>query len=325
MTIQTLLIVVVVVTLLVDAEMRHGLISRFAVKLAACLLPQTERARYIEQWTADLHDTPGAMSRFFMALDLFRAGAGVSAQVIAQQLSVGLKPVSTATNTQRGNVMNAVAIPVRSQALVLSESPRGMSSRLSLGTFFAIFVTVGLLWVMSFLITTHASTPEPTAKLRLVPFVRVKPTPEPFKPYTPELIKPQVPPEAPKRSEFPGGDDGTTIAVVKLPPGNIVMGDPTEISFAGEGDLLELVVVRPIYPPQAEQRGLEGWCTVQYTVSRSGTVIDPAIVENQCSHSLFQHASLNAALKFRYKPRIIDGIAVDVPGVTKKFNYVMEK
>ena len=89
----------------------------------------------------------------------------------------------------------------------------------------------------------------------------------------------------------------------------------------GEGDYLPIVKVAPIYPARALQRGLEGFCVVQYTVTSLGTIKDPVIIESQCSSSLFHRSSLQAALKFKYKPRVIDGEAVEVPGVQNKFTY----
>jgi len=89
----------------------------------------------------------------------------------------------------------------------------------------------------------------------------------------------------------------------------------------GEGDYLPIVKVAPIYPQRALSRGIEGFCVVQYTVTRNGTIRDPVIIENMCTSSLFQNASLQAAHKFKYKPRVIDGQAVEVPGVQNKFTY----
>jgi protein TonB len=60
---------------------------------------------------------------------------------------------------------------------------------------------------------------------------------------------------------------------------------------------------------------------VQYTVTRQGTIRDPVVVESMCSSSLFHRASIQAAQKFKYKPRVIDGQAVEVPGVQNKFTY----
>ncbi len=45
----------------------------------------------------------------------------------------------------------------------------------------------------------------------------------------------------------------------------------------------------------------------------------------QCTSSLFHRASIQAAMKFKYKPRVIDGQAVEVPGVQNKFTYEIEE
>jgi protein TonB len=89
----------------------------------------------------------------------------------------------------------------------------------------------------------------------------------------------------------------------------------------GEGDYLPIVKVAPIYPQRALSRGTEGFCVVMYTVTRQGTTRDPVVVEDQCTSSLFHRASIQAALKFKYKPRIMDGEAVEVTGVQNRFTY----
>ena len=81
----------------------------------------------------------------------------------------------------------------------------------------------------------------------------------------------------------------------------------------------------PIYPQRALVHGIEGYCVVQYTVTRQGTIRDPFVIEDQCTNSMFHRPSLQAALKFKYKPRVIDGQAVEVPGVQNKFTYVIEE
>jgi protein TonB len=60
---------------------------------------------------------------------------------------------------------------------------------------------------------------------------------------------------------------------------------------------------------------------VQYTVTKQGTIRDPFVVEDQCTSTLFHRASVQAAMKFKYKPRVVDGQAIEVPGVQNKFTY----
>ena len=64
----------------------------------------------------------------------------------------------------------------------------------------------------------------------------------------------------------------------------------------------------PVYPQRALDAGLQGACTVSYTVDVQGRVRSPKVV-GDC-HPLFIRPSLIAAQSFRYQPRIVDGRAV---------------
>ncbi|WP_164838440.1 energy transducer TonB, partial [Pseudomonas sp. BAY1663] len=78
----------------------------------------------------------------------------------------------------------------------------------------------------------------------------------------------------------------------------------------------------PSYPQRALDMGLQGECTVSYTVDRQGRVESPTVV-GDC-HPLFIRPSLAAAKTFRYQPRIVDGRAVAVPDVRNTFHYRIE-
>ncbi len=92
----------------------------------------------------------------------------------------------------------------------------------------------------------------------------------------------------------------------------------------GDGEYLPIVKVAPIYPRRAQTRGITGYCIVEYTVTKSGSISDPFIVE--CSPSgVFDRASVKASLKFKYKPRVVDGEAIAVAGVQNKFTYELEQ
>jgi len=92
---------------------------------------------------------------------------------------------------------------------------------------------------------------------------------------------------------------------------------------AGDGGYLPIVRVAPIYPNRALSRGIEGYCIVEFVVTRNGTTADVKVVE--CSSSLFAKASLKASSQFKYKPRVINGTPIDVPGVQHKFTFELER
>jgi protein TonB len=93
---------------------------------------------------------------------------------------------------------------------------------------------------------------------------------------------------------------------------------------SGDGEYLPIVKVAPIYPRRAQTRGISGYCIVEYTVTKSGSIIDPVAVDCQPA-GVFDRASVKAAHKFKYKPRVVDGEPIAVAGVQNKFTYELEQ
>lgn len=93
---------------------------------------------------------------------------------------------------------------------------------------------------------------------------------------------------------------------------------------SGDGEYLPIVKVAPIYPRRAQTRGIMGYCIVEYTVTTSGAIRDPVAVDCQPS-GVFEKASVKAATKFKYKPRVVDGEPIEVVGVQNKFTYELEQ
>ncbi len=206
----------------------------------------------------------------------------------------------------------------------LAQNQAGNLVRLAIGVVLGLTVTLSLFWLMQYLIATaDRSLNEDTAG-SLVDFVRIKRDEsiqrrqlKPKKPPPPEAAPPQPP--TPQLDDLNPNAEKIAIAAVPVET-DIQMTGGFSLGV-GEGDYLPIVKVAPIYPNRALTRGVEGFCVVQYTVTSLGTTKDPFVVESQCTSSLFHRASINAALKFKYKPRIIDGEAVEVPGVQNKFTY----
>jgi len=212
---------------------------------------------------------------------------------------------------------------------VTSSRDSMMLVRLVIGLLLGAAVTLGLFWIMQYLIATADRSLDDAKRGALVDFVRVKKNEvierkqiKPRKPPPPEAPPPEPP--TPKLDELTPSAD--KIAISAVPVDTDI--DLTSGGFSlgvGEGDYLPIVKVAPIYPRRAVSRGVEGHCIVEYTVTRAGTTRDATVVADECTSSLFKKASVAAALKFKYKPRVIDGQAVEVPGVRNKFTYELEK
>ena len=200
----------------------------------------------------------------------------------------------------------------------------GSIFRLLISLLMALIVTIGLFWVMQNLIETADYSLDHEAVTTILEFVRVERNEhvkendikKPEAPPKPDLQPPQPP--APRLDN----PNPTSVEVTVATPPVITEVDVTGgYNLGAEGDYLPIVKVAPIYPTRALSRGIEGSCVVQYTVTRLGTIKDPVVVQDQCSSALFHDASVNAALKFKYKPRVVSGEEVEVTGVQNKFTY----
>jgi len=87
--------------------------------------------------------------------------------------------------------------------------------------------------------------------------------------------------------------------------GNFASIDKTE-----EGDIIPIVVIRPMYPRDAAIKGLEGWVKVEFTITAIGTVKNPRVIDSKPPR-VFNREAIRAILKWKFKPRVIDGVAVD--------------
>ena len=79
--------------------------------------------------------------------------------------------------------------------------------------------------------------------------------------------------------------------------------------------LIPLVKIQPKYPREALKEGKTGFVTVKLTVDEKGTVTS-AIIEEANPPKIFDAAVIQAVLKWKFKPRVIDGVAVKQVGLT---------
>ena len=184
---------------------------------------------------------------------------------------------------------------------------------------------VSLLWVMQFLIATGKAAITEAYDASFLEFVRVKKEEtveqkedKPERPPEPD----EAPPDFPQQ-DMDSSDLDSFVAVAPVNPG-LDMGLDGELGdfSLAEGDYLPIVKVEPMYPRRAQSRGLEGYCDLQFTVTPLGTTADVLVIE--CTSSLFERASVQALLKFKYKPRVVNGTAIAVPRLRHRITYQIE-
>lgn len=122
-----------------------------------------------------------------------------------------------------------------------------------------------------------------------------------------------------------GDPEGISIAPPQRP--QIGGGDlePLSLGIHSEGDHVPLVVVQPTYPRRAQERGIEGYVVVELTVAPDGSVpADSIFVVTAEPKGYFEREALKTAAKFKYKPKVVDGIAQAVSGVRYQFTFEMQ-
>jgi len=88
------------------------------------------------------------------------------------------------------------------------------------------------------------------------------------------------------------------------------LGNFQQVDQSAEGDIIPVVVIRPMYPREAAISGTEGWVKVEFTITEVGTVKNPRVVAAKPAR-VFNREAIRAILKWKFKPRVVDGIAVE--------------
>lgn len=88
------------------------------------------------------------------------------------------------------------------------------------------------------------------------------------------------------------------------------LGSFSRIDRTAEGDIIPIVRIPPQYPREAALARIEGWVKVEFTITEAGTVKDARIIDAKPSR-VFNRSAIRAILRWKFKPRIIDGVAVE--------------
>ncbi len=189
------------------------------------------------------------------------------------------------------------------------------------------FCALALGWFMDYLIRFSDMRLEESSRIQMLEFVRVKRDEQvERKDRTPPKPQLNETPEVPPMPQDSMDAASTSLAISALPADAGLNLDRGGIGFgAGEGDYLPIVKVAPIFPQRAAMQGIFGTCLVEYTVTTAGTTKNIRVIEEECESSVFYRSSIEAAKRFKYKPRVIDGVAVEVHGVLNRFHYLEEK
>ena len=183
----------------------------------------------------------------------------------------------------------------------------------------------GLFWVMQALIGVTGELGESAVKLS-VDFVRLRRdnTPELKKREPPKREKPEQAPPPPEMNMAKAMNPSEAVGeIIPIVDTGMELEKATSLTSGDGGsdrDVVPLVRPEPEYPASAEARGIVGWVTVGYTIAKSGAVRDPTVIAARPPR-IFDRAALAAIRRWKYNPKIVDGEAVERPGMQITFEF----
>lgn len=185
------------------------------------------------------------------------------------------------------------------------------------------FVTFGLLFVMQLLITLQPAAKTEPRPRTTVDWIKLKIPPTPVITRKElvdkkKLTEAMVPPAQPRTS---GEQEALRVARADpKPPATTTL--TTIGGLFTDGPLVAMVRVRPVYPTRALTYGIEGYVIVQFDISAEGQVLNVVIIES--TDSVFDSAAIKAAERFKFKPRVVNGLAMASYGIQNMFRFRLD-
>lgn len=197
--------------------------------------------------------------------------------------------------------------------------------RLAVSVILSLLVTLALFWFMDWLITSgEKNLARPEDRLQ-VEIVRVRQDEEvqerqrePPRPPQPDE-RPPPPPMDQLRTSRPnlGGVGISTPAIDTGVTGGAGIGSMQE------GDPIPVATIPPQYPREALMQGIEGWVRIEFTIMPDGSVADARVVDAEPRRGIFDREALRAISRWRFRPEVRDGQAVEAPGRRVTIDFTM--
>ena len=193
-------------------------------------------------------------------------------------------------------------------------------SRFLASLLLGVAVTLVLFFIMQALIDSGDQAYRSDSDGQIMEFVRIKDDEslslkDRRKPKKPE--PPKEPPPPPKmivEKQVKPTMNKVKIDIPNIDLPTIAGGGPFLGNWAGnplaEGDVLPIVRIDPQWPREALVEGIEGYVIVEVIIAADGSVASAVVVES-VPRRLFDRNVIRAVLKWKFKPRIINGVAVE--------------
>lgn len=141
----------------------------------------------------------------------------------------------------------------------------------------------------------------------------------------PEKIERKPPPAVPDTPLVVTSHGATDHSLPHATPTFETVVGPIDRMIGGsDRDVVPIVRIKPDYPPRALANGTEGWVKVQFSVAATGMVRDAVVVDAD-PRNVFDKETLQAVMRWRYNPKIENGVAVERIGLQTVLVFELEK
>ncbi|NQY48889.1 MAG: energy transducer TonB [Colwellia sp.] len=139
---------------------------------------------------------------------------------------------------------------------------------------------------------------------------------------------PPPPPKTPPKQQTPEPETSNNTGGLNFNmPGVQMSSASTGLSAPGagmgrDGDATPIVRIEPKYPIQAARDGKEGYVILSFSINKIGGVEDVKVIEAKPKR-VFDKEARRALRKWKYKPKIVDGVPLVQKGLTVQLDFKM--
>ena len=183
-----------------------------------------------------------------------------------------------------------------------------------------VLISLGLFFLMQSLIDSGEQNTNASSEGQIMEFIRIredetlsiKDRRKPQKPKPPK--EPPPPPKLIVEKQIKPTMNRIKIEIPNIDLPSIAGGGPFLGNWVGnplaEGDVLPIVRIDPQWPREALVEGIEGYVVVEVTIGADGSVKDVRVIQAEPKR-MFDRNVIRAVLKWKFKPRIINGVPVE--------------
>ena len=102
-----------------------------------------------------------------------------------------------------------------------------------------------------------------------------------------------------------------------------LLGDVSDGIGGGYSDIMPIVRINPVYPPNAAMTGTEGWVRLKFTITKSGSVRNVRVLQSS-PVNMFDRPAVEAVSRWKYRPQMENGEPVSITHTTQ-LDFVLEK